>query len=96
MYIYIMYIIIQHIYLLGNKHSVFNFLDIFGVLHSNSIYNLCTTFLAKEEYVYLHVIIIQYGVNLEEKNFKVMMMNNEENITENILIYILELSLSKQ
>ena len=55
------------------------------MLHSNSIYNLCTTFLAKEEY--LHVIMIQYGVNLEEKNFKVMMMNNEENTTENLLIY---------
>ena len=57
------------------------------VLHSNSIYNLCTTFFAKEEYVYLHVIMIQYGVNLEEKNFKVMMMNNEENTIENLLIY---------
>ena len=66
---------------------VFNFLDIFGVLHSNSIYNLCTTFLAKEENLYLHVIMIQYGVNLEEKNFKVMMMNNEENTTKNLLIY---------
>ena len=59
----------------------------FGVLPSNGIYNLCTTFLAKEEYLYLHVIMIQYGVNLEEKNFKVMMMNNEENTTENLLIY---------
>ena len=57
------------------------------MLHSNSIYNLCTTFLAKEEYLYLHVIIIQYGVNLEEKNFKLMMMNNEENTIENLLIY---------
>ena len=56
------------------------------MLHSNSIYNLCTTFLAKEEYLYLHVIMIQYGVNLEEKNFKVMMMNNEEN-TENLVVY---------
>ena len=66
---------------------MFNFLDIFGLLHSNSIYNLCTTLLAKEEYFYLHVIMIQYGINLEEKNFKVMMMNNEENTTENILIH---------
>ena len=33
------------------------------------------------------MILIQYGVNLEEKNFKVMMMNNEENTTENLLIY---------
>ena len=57
------------------------------MLHSNSIYNLCTTFLAKEEYLYLHVILIRYGVDLEEKNFKVMMMNNEENTTENLLIY---------
>ena len=57
------------------------------MLHSNSIYNLCTTFLAKEEYLYLHVIMIQHGVNLEEKNFKVIMMNNEENTTENLLIY---------
>ena len=56
------------------------------MLHSNSIYNLCTTFFAKEEYLYLHVIMIQYGVNLEEKNFKVV-MNNEENTTENLLIY---------
>ena len=31
--------------------------------------------------------MIQYGVNLEEKNFKVMMMNNEENTTENLVIY---------
>ena len=66
---------------------VFNFLDIFKVLPSNSIYNLCTTFLAKEEYLYLHVIMIRYGVNLEEKNFKGMMTNNEENTTENLLIY---------
>ena len=66
---------------------VFNFLDIFGVLHSNSVYNLCTTFLAKEKYLYLRVIMIQYGVNLKEKNFKVMMINNEENTTENLLIY---------
>ena len=57
------------------------------MLHSNSIYNLCTTFLAKEEYLYLRVIMILYGVNLEEKNFKVMMMNNEENTTENLLVY---------
>ena len=49
--------------------------------------NWCATFLAKEEYLYLHVILIQYGVNLEEKNFKVMMMNNEENTTKNLLIY---------
>ena len=61
--------------------------DIFGVLDSNSIYNLCTTFLAKEEYLYLHVIMIRYGVNLKEKNFKVTMMNNEKNTTENLLIY---------
>ena len=51
------------------------------------MYNLCTTFLAKEEYVYLNVIMIQYGVNLEEKNFKVILMNNEENTIENLLIY---------
>ena len=57
------------------------------MLHSNSIYNLCTTFLAKEEYFYLHVIMIKCGVNLEEKNSKVMMMNNEESTTENLLIY---------
>ena len=55
------------------------------MLYSDSVYNSCTTFLAKEEYLYLHEIMIQYGVNLEEKNFKVMMMNNEENTTENLL-----------
>ena len=42
----------MYIYLVINT-QVFNFLDIFGVLHSNSIYNLCTTFLAKEEYLNL-------------------------------------------
>ena len=63
------------------------------MLHSNSIYNLCTTFLAKEEYLYLHVIMIRYGVNLEEKNFKVMMINNEENTTENLLVYTGTISL---
>ena len=57
------------------------------MLLSNSICNLCTTFLAKEEYLYLHVIMIQYGVNLEEKNFKVTMLSNEENTTENLLMY---------
>ena len=51
------------------------------------MYNLCTTFVAKEEYLYLHVIMIRHEVNLEEKNFKVIMMNNEENTTENLLIY---------
>ena len=64
MFIYVYY----HITCIFINTQVFNFLDIFGVLHSNSIYNLCTTFLAKEEYRYLHVIMIQYGVNLEEKN----------------------------
>ena len=33
------------------------------------------------------MIMIKYGENLEEKSFKVMMINNEENTTENLLIY---------
>ena len=45
-------------------------------------------FLGKRRiYLYLHVIMIRYGVSSEEKNFKVMMVNNEENTTENLLIY---------
>ena len=85
MSIYVYYHYNMYIYSVINT-QVFNFLDMLGVLHSNSLHNLCTTFLAKEEYLYLHVIMIQYGVNLEEKYFKVMMTNNEENTTENLLI----------
>ena len=46
------------------------------MLHTDSMYSLCITFLAKEEEcLYLDVIMMQYGVNLEGMNLKVMMIN---------------------